>query len=159
MSIVLRNWKFWDRLSVLDCYTDPLGWKEQLKERGAIKTPSTEASLNVKLCKDVRNLDDMFSQILVLGKGRYEIMICISWNPNFISKFYIQSFIWFVCVCRTCWRRENSILSCHRLCNPSFSLFTNSNLLDLLPWICIIEFFILCSGKWDVKIHILIFSF
>lgn len=78
MSIVLRNWKFWDRLSVLDCYTDPLGWKEQLKERGAIKTPSTEASLNVKLCKDVRNLDDMFSQILVLGKGRYEIMICIS---------------------------------------------------------------------------------
>lgn len=56
-------------LSVLDCYTDPLGWKEQLKERGAIKTPSTEASLNLNLCKDVRNLDDLFSQILVLGKG------------------------------------------------------------------------------------------
>ncbi|CAH1413509.1 unnamed protein product [Lactuca virosa] len=56
-------------LSVLDCYTDPLGWKAQLKERGAIKTPSTEASFNLNLCKDVRNLDDLFSQILVLGKG------------------------------------------------------------------------------------------
>ncbi|KAL4568890.1 hypothetical protein LXL04_024507 [Taraxacum kok-saghyz] len=56
-------------LSVVDCYTDPLGWKERLKERGAIKTPSTEASLNVRLCKDVRNLEDLFSLILASGKG------------------------------------------------------------------------------------------
>ncbi|KAI3734889.1 hypothetical protein L6452_14369 [Arctium lappa] len=48
---------------------DPLGWKERLKERRAIKTPSTEASLIVNLCKDVRNLDDLFSLIIVLGKG------------------------------------------------------------------------------------------
>ncbi|XP_024974432.1 elongator complex protein 5 isoform X2 [Cynara cardunculus var. scolymus] len=56
-------------LRILDCYTDPLGWKERLKERGAIKTPSTEASLIVNLCKDVRNLDDLFSLIIALGKG------------------------------------------------------------------------------------------
>ncbi|KAI3665547.1 hypothetical protein L6452_44174 [Arctium lappa] len=56
-------------LRILDCYTDPLGWKERLKERGAIKTPSTEASLIVNLCKDVRNLDGLFSLIIALGKG------------------------------------------------------------------------------------------
>ncbi|KAL8266146.1 hypothetical protein R6Q59_003490 [Mikania micrantha] len=56
-------------LRVLDCYTDPLGWKEQLKAHGAIKTTLTEASSDVSLCKDVRNLDDLFSQILALGKG------------------------------------------------------------------------------------------
>ncbi|KAF5778712.1 putative elongator complex protein [Helianthus annuus] len=56
-------------LRVLDCYTDPLGWKERLKDHGVIKTPLTEASLNVTVCKDVRKLDDLFSQILTLGKG------------------------------------------------------------------------------------------
>lgn len=56
-------------LSVLDCYTDPLGWKQRLTERGSIKNPSTEASLNVNICKNVRNLDDLFSSILTLGKG------------------------------------------------------------------------------------------
>ncbi|KAK9050165.1 hypothetical protein SSX86_030866 [Deinandra increscens subsp. villosa] len=56
-------------LRVLDCYTDPLGWKERLKDRGATKTPLPEASPNVSLCKDVRNLDDLFSIILTLGKG------------------------------------------------------------------------------------------
>ncbi|XP_071703370.1 elongator complex protein 5-like [Rutidosis leptorrhynchoides] len=58
-----------NRLRVLDCYTDPLGWKERLKEHGAIKHPSTEASTYVSLCKDVRNLDDLLSLILALGKG------------------------------------------------------------------------------------------
>ncbi|XP_071692675.1 elongator complex protein 5 [Rutidosis leptorrhynchoides] len=56
-------------LRVLDCYTDPLGWKERLKEHGAIKPSSTEASTYVSLCKDVRNMDAMFSLILALGKG------------------------------------------------------------------------------------------
>ncbi|XP_076902752.1 elongator complex protein 5-like [Bidens hawaiensis] len=52
-------------LRVLDCYTDPLGWKQRLKDHGA---PLTEAKLNVNICKDVRNLDGLFSLILALGK-------------------------------------------------------------------------------------------
>ncbi|KAK1439096.1 hypothetical protein QVD17_04911 [Tagetes erecta] len=55
-------------LRVLDCYSDPLGWKERLKDRGAIKSPLTEASPNVSICKDVRNLNDLFSMVLALGK-------------------------------------------------------------------------------------------
>ncbi|KVI08824.1 Ribosomal protein L5 eukaryotic/L18 archaeal, partial [Cynara cardunculus var. scolymus] len=60
-------------LRILNCYTNPLGWKDRLKERGAIKTPSIEASLIVNLCKDVRNLDDLFSLIIALGKGSYDV--------------------------------------------------------------------------------------
>ncbi|KAI3813482.1 hypothetical protein L1987_18207 [Smallanthus sonchifolius] len=55
-------------LRVLDCYTDPLGWKERIKDHGAIKTPLTEGSDNVSSCKDVRNLNHLFSLILALGK-------------------------------------------------------------------------------------------
>nr|GEW65006.1 elongator complex protein 5 [Tanacetum cinerariifolium] len=56
-------------LRVVDCYTDPLGWKGHLKERGVVKNVSTEGLTNVGLCKDVRKLDDLFSLILASGKG------------------------------------------------------------------------------------------
>nr|XP_043608234.1 elongator complex protein 5 [Erigeron canadensis] len=56
-------------LRILDCYSDPLGWKERLKEHGAIKSLSVEALPNVSVSKDVRNLDELFSLILELGKG------------------------------------------------------------------------------------------
>ncbi|KAA8547794.1 hypothetical protein F0562_004223 [Nyssa sinensis] len=59
-----HNW-----LRVLDCYTDPLGWKDRLIERGSITNLSPETSVTVNLCKDVRNLDNLFSSILELGKG------------------------------------------------------------------------------------------
>lgn len=56
-------------LRVLDCYTDPLGWKDQLPECGSISNSSTSAALTSSLCKDVKNLDELFSSILELGKG------------------------------------------------------------------------------------------
>ncbi|KAK3036569.1 hypothetical protein RJ639_031010 [Escallonia herrerae] len=54
---------------VLDCYTDPLGWKERLMERGSIMNSSPKASVNPSLCKDISDLDKLFSLILQRGKG------------------------------------------------------------------------------------------
>ncbi|KAL6960992.1 hypothetical protein U1Q18_038757 [Sarracenia purpurea var. burkii] len=69
-------------LSVLDCYTDPLGWKDRLMEGGSITNFSPEASNTVRLCKDVTNLDSLFSSILERGKelvgkgkGRFSVAI------------------------------------------------------------------------------------
>lgn len=55
---------FW----ILDCYSDPLGWKHRLKESGAIRScPDSSSGLTV--CRDVRNLDKLLVEILELGKG------------------------------------------------------------------------------------------
>ncbi|KAK2986797.1 hypothetical protein RJ640_011022 [Escallonia rubra] len=57
------------RFVVLDCYTDPLGWKERLMECGSITNSSPKVSVNTSLCKDIRDLDKLFSLILQQGKG------------------------------------------------------------------------------------------
>ncbi|KAL7190721.1 hypothetical protein ACSBR2_022907 [Camellia fascicularis] len=69
-------------LRVLDCYTDPLGWKDRLVECGSITNLSPEASNKVRLCKDVRNLDNLSSSIIEMGKelvgqgkGRFSVAI------------------------------------------------------------------------------------
>ncbi|KAI3451772.1 hypothetical protein Pfo_008437 [Paulownia fortunei] len=54
---------------VLDCYTDPLGWKSKLVESGSIKNLSPGSSVAVNLCKNVKDLDELLSSILELGKG------------------------------------------------------------------------------------------
>ncbi|XP_052184278.1 elongator complex protein 5 [Diospyros lotus] len=73
----LRKW-----LRVLDCYSDPLGWKDRLMECGTVTNISVEASDTVRLCKDVRNLDNLSSSIFDLGKdvvgqgkGRFSVAI------------------------------------------------------------------------------------
>ncbi|KAF6137372.1 hypothetical protein GIB67_036409 [Kingdonia uniflora] len=52
-------------IRILDCYSDPLGWKDGSKE-----------SVNpiVTLYKDVRDLDKLFSSIVGLGK----VLMCAS---------------------------------------------------------------------------------
>ncbi|XP_057994769.1 elongator complex protein 5 isoform X2 [Hevea brasiliensis] len=56
-------------IQILDCYTDPLGWKGKLVESGNAMCISDEASSVTHLCKDVRDLDNLYSLILELGKG------------------------------------------------------------------------------------------
>lgn len=58
-----------DWFRVLDCYTDPLGWKGRLRDCGSITNPSPETSVTTTVCKDVRNLDELLSSILESGKG------------------------------------------------------------------------------------------
>ncbi|XP_057784137.1 elongator complex protein 5 [Salvia miltiorrhiza] len=67
---------------VLDCYTDPLGWKSKLMNNGSIANDSLGSSVTVKLCKNVKDLDGLLSLILQLGKelsadgkGRFVVAI------------------------------------------------------------------------------------
>ncbi|KAL8476625.1 hypothetical protein ACS0TY_029067 [Phlomoides rotata] len=67
---------------VLDCYTDPLGWKNKLKNSGSIGNVPLESSLSVNLCKNVKDLNQLLSSILELGKefcgngkGRFVVAI------------------------------------------------------------------------------------
>ncbi|KMT18562.1 hypothetical protein BVRB_2g026960 [Beta vulgaris subsp. vulgaris] len=53
---------------ILDCYTDPLGWKHRLKESGQIGS-SPDSSSWITVFRDVRNLEKLLSGILELGKG------------------------------------------------------------------------------------------
>lgn len=54
-------------IRILDCYTDPLGWKERLNA----KEVSFDGSGLSSICKDVRDLDKLYCLILELGKGKF----------------------------------------------------------------------------------------
>ncbi|KAJ6707638.1 ELONGATOR COMPLEX PROTEIN 5 [Salix viminalis] len=57
-------------IQILDCYSDPLGWKYQLMGSGNCMDVSHETSSNLsRVCKDVKDLDKLYSMILELGKG------------------------------------------------------------------------------------------
>ncbi|XP_044468774.1 elongator complex protein 5 [Mangifera indica] len=65
-------------IQILDCYTDPLGWKVKLN----IEDLSQETSVLSTSCKDVRDLDNLYSSIIELGKvlvgqgkGRFTVAI------------------------------------------------------------------------------------
>ena len=56
---------------ILDCYTDPLGWKSKLANSGRIANDSLGSSVTVKLCKNVKDLDELLSLVLNRGKGNH----------------------------------------------------------------------------------------
>ncbi|KAK9683196.1 hypothetical protein RND81_10G122600 [Saponaria officinalis] len=62
-GVELSKW-----VRILDCYSDPLGWKHRLTESGRISS-CPESSSGVTVCRDVRNLDKLLSEMLELGKG------------------------------------------------------------------------------------------
>jgi len=58
---------FYGRVRVLDCYSDPLGWKDRiLKSAGDGKDSLME---HVTVFKDVRDTSKLFTSILDLGRG------------------------------------------------------------------------------------------
>ncbi|KAL5726096.1 hypothetical protein ACHQM5_009166 [Ranunculus cassubicifolius] len=50
-----KNW-----LRILDCYSDPLGWKDG--------HPAIASNVIEKICKNVRDLNNLFSSVLELGR-------------------------------------------------------------------------------------------
>ncbi|XP_047329294.1 elongator complex protein 5 [Impatiens glandulifera] len=56
------------RIRILDCYTDPLGWKERLGESGVVSNIYSQASKMVRPCKSVRDSNNLFCSITELGK-------------------------------------------------------------------------------------------
>ncbi|XP_034209688.1 elongator complex protein 5 isoform X2 [Prunus dulcis] len=57
------------RIRILDCYTDPLGWRERLMECGSAKNLSHEASNIASTCRNVKDVDKLFSSVISLGEG------------------------------------------------------------------------------------------
>ncbi|XP_031107344.1 elongator complex protein 5 [Ipomoea triloba] len=69
-------------LSVLDCYTDPLGWKSRLMERGTINNTSQNTSVNATLFTHVKDSNKLLASIVERGKemvgegkGRFSVAI------------------------------------------------------------------------------------
>lgn len=56
-------------ISVLDCYTDPLGWKDSVEGPLDTKIFSLKDPIEAVLFRHVRNLDLMFSAIMEMGEG------------------------------------------------------------------------------------------
>ncbi|GMI73452.1 Elongator complex protein 5 [Hibiscus trionum] len=59
------------RIQILDCYNDPLGWKDQLVESGNFRAPSHEALISsvVTVFREVKHMDKLFNSIIELGRG------------------------------------------------------------------------------------------
>lgn len=67
---------FFYRTQLLDCYTDPHGWKAQLN----IEEISHEASSLSNTYKDVKNIDKLYSSIIELGKGNILVFLFLGVN-------------------------------------------------------------------------------
>ncbi|CAL0317783.1 unnamed protein product [Lupinus luteus] len=59
-----NNW-----IHILDCYTDPLGWKEKIRKPSNVTDPSHQIPLATSSYKTVKDIDKLFSVITELGRG------------------------------------------------------------------------------------------
>lgn len=59
-----RKW-----IQILDCYSDPHGWKDRIMGQGKVDDATKEASGVSRLCKDVKDMDKLCSLAIELGKG------------------------------------------------------------------------------------------
>ncbi|KAK2430265.1 hypothetical protein P8452_43692 [Trifolium repens] len=56
-------------IRILDCYTDPLGWKDKTRKSGNVNVLSNQISLATSSYKSVKDMDKLFLAITELGKG------------------------------------------------------------------------------------------
>ncbi|OMO80221.1 Histone acetylation protein 2 [Corchorus capsularis] len=59
------------RIQILDCYSDPLGWKDRLIEAGSFTALSHESSVSSTaiVFKNVKYMDKLYNSIIELGRG------------------------------------------------------------------------------------------
>ncbi|KZV53877.1 elongator complex protein 5 [Dorcoceras hygrometricum] len=55
-------------IKVLDCYSDPFGWKRKLVENGVVENRTTGSSFSIRVCENVEDLEKLSSSIVELGK-------------------------------------------------------------------------------------------
>ncbi|XP_050941734.1 elongator complex protein 5 isoform X3 [Cucumis melo] len=60
-------------IQILDCYTDPLGWKQRFMEGENVSNVDQEVSNLSHLCTNVGDMDKLFSSIITLGKGNQHV--------------------------------------------------------------------------------------
>ncbi|KAH7533276.1 elongator complex protein 5 [Ziziphus jujuba] len=71
-----HNW-----IQILDCYTDPLGWKDGVGECGSGTKSLNEASQIASFCKNVKDVETFFSMVVELGTGlvgRGKVRFCVA---------------------------------------------------------------------------------
>ncbi|KAL5102394.1 hypothetical protein RYX36_006721 [Vicia faba] len=56
-------------IHVLDCYTDPLGWKDKTRKSGNVNVASERIALDATSYKSVKDMDKLFLAITDLGRG------------------------------------------------------------------------------------------
>jgi hypothetical protein len=57
------------RIRILDCYTDPLAWKDKTRKSGNVNVLSNQISLATSSYKSVKDMDKLFLAITELGRG------------------------------------------------------------------------------------------
>lgn len=60
----------------MDCYTDPLGWKDKTRKTVNATNPSQQISLATSSYKSVKDVDKLFSVITELGRGITDKLFC-----------------------------------------------------------------------------------
>lgn len=75
--------RFYGRVRVLDCYSDPLGWKDRILRPGSDEKVEPKGSVHV--FKDVKDTSKLLSLILDLGKGFFFFFSPLS--PPFFGSF------------------------------------------------------------------------
>ncbi|XP_011651354.1 elongator complex protein 5 isoform X1 [Cucumis sativus] len=69
-------------IQILDCYTDPLGWKQRFMEGENVSNVDQEVSNLSHLCTNVGDMDKLFSSIIALGKagfvGEGTVRFCVA---------------------------------------------------------------------------------
>lgn len=61
------------RIHILDCYSDPLGWKDMLFRHEIANSSTNEGSDTVASFRDVKDVDKLFSRATELGKGTIKL--------------------------------------------------------------------------------------
>ncbi|XP_028807179.1 elongator complex protein 5 isoform X2 [Neltuma alba] len=70
-SQILRG-KSQSRIHILDCYTDPLGWKDKIQKSRNVRDIPCQSSLISSFYKDMKDMEKLFSIITELGGGLVE---------------------------------------------------------------------------------------
>lgn len=68
----------------MDCYTDPLGWKDGLLGCGRSTSLSHEASNIASTCKNVKDVNKLLSTIIELGQGTIDLCLFSCRMMNYI---------------------------------------------------------------------------
>jgi len=64
------------RIHILDCYTDPLGWKDKTRKSVNATDCSPQISVATSSFKTVKAVDKLFSVITELGRGIEDKLLC-----------------------------------------------------------------------------------
>ncbi|KAH1073202.1 hypothetical protein J1N35_025530 [Gossypium stocksii] len=70
-SLLPLPYKCFLTIQILDCYSDPLGWKDQLARNRNFTALSSEAlgSSTAIGFREVKHMDKLYNSIIELGKG------------------------------------------------------------------------------------------